>query len=58
MLMPLDAFIEETMQLIETQQQADEVLVENVRPLRNAAAEGIDSYKAFLTRLNESMLEG
>ncbi|MEZ4819484.1 MAG: SDR family NAD(P)-dependent oxidoreductase [Bdellovibrionota bacterium] len=56
--MPLDAFIEETMQLIETQQQADEVLVENVRPLRNAAAEGIDSYKAFLTRLNESMLEG
>ncbi|MCB1197947.1 MAG: hypothetical protein KDK51_06200 [Deltaproteobacteria bacterium] len=46
------------MQLIETQQQADEVLVENVRPLRNAAAEGIDSYKAFLTRLNESMLEG
>ena len=38
--MPLDAYIAEVMQLMETQPDAREILVQNVRPLRDAVASG------------------
>jgi uncharacterized oxidoreductase len=38
--MPLDAFADETMQLLAAQPDADEILVENVHPLRFAEARG------------------
>jgi uncharacterized oxidoreductase len=38
--MPLDDFLSEVMGLLESQPDADEILVESVKFLRNAEAEG------------------
>ncbi|MDP9038243.1 MAG: SDR family NAD(P)-dependent oxidoreductase [Acidobacteriota bacterium] len=51
--MPLKDFIAEAMQLLAT--PADEVLVERVKPLRNAAAEGREH--AFFQQFNDAMKE-
>ena len=48
--MPLDKFIEETMELLAT--DAEEICVENVLPLRNAA-KGDET--AFFTKFNDSL---
>jgi len=48
--MPLDAFIAEVMALLAADGSAPEVLVEQVRPFRNAEREG--QYDAFYERLN------
>jgi uncharacterized oxidoreductase len=49
--MPLDAFIAETMALLAT--PADEICVQNVLPLRNAAASGNEA--AFFQNFNDAM---
>ena len=49
--MPLAQFIEETMQVLGT--DADEILVERAKPLRNNA--GPDE-SAFVTQFNDVML--
>lgn len=48
--MPLDAFADEVISLIESQPDAQEILVEAVHPLRFAEANG--AYPATLARLN------
>lgn len=53
--MPLKDFIEETMHLLQTQPDADEILVERVKPLRFAEAAGTEKYKAFFKSFNEAM---
>lgn len=47
--MPLDDFLTEAMALIEANPNAAEILVENVKPLRNAVANG--SYESVLAML-------
>ncbi|WP_293909934.1 SDR family oxidoreductase [Deinococcus sp.] len=48
--MPLSEYISETMHLLETQPDAAEILVERVKPLRFAEANG--GYDAFFQQLN------
>lgn len=50
--MPLDAFVAEVMELLGQQPTPPEILVERVRPLRNAEASG--RFDATLSGLNES----
>jgi uncharacterized oxidoreductase len=51
--MPLGEFIAEVMQIIKTQPQAKEILVERVKPLRFAASTGEEAYEKFFTQLND-----
>jgi uncharacterized oxidoreductase len=51
--MPLDAFIAEVMGLIESQPDAHEILVERVKPLRFAEANG--NFDAFFQQFNDQM---
>jgi uncharacterized oxidoreductase len=51
--MPLDAFIEETMEILKTQPEAQEICVKTVYPLRFAAEGG--KYEAFFTGFNDAM---
>jgi short-subunit dehydrogenase involved in D-alanine esterification of teichoic acids len=48
--MPLDAYVDEVVAILEEQPDAREVLVQNVRPLRFAEVEG--RYDAMVARLN------
>jgi uncharacterized oxidoreductase len=48
--MPLDDYADEVMSLFGQQPTPEEILVENVRPLRNAEAQG--NFAAILARLN------
>jgi len=50
--MPLDKFIAEVMDLLKTQPDANEILVENVKPLRFAEK---GDYAAFFQTFNEAM---
>ena len=50
--MPLDDYADEVMSLFGQQPTPEEVLVDNVRPLRNAEAQG--NFAAILARLNEA----
>ena len=54
--MPLDVYITETMTLLETQPQAEEILVERVKPFRFAERDGAfdEIYRAF----NEAITTG
>jgi uncharacterized oxidoreductase len=51
--MPLNDFITEVMQIIKTQPDAKEILVERVKPLRFAASTGEEAYETFFTQLND-----
>jgi uncharacterized oxidoreductase len=51
--MPLDAYITETMHLLATQPDADEILVERVKPLRTAESSG--NYDAFYQKFTATM---
>jgi uncharacterized oxidoreductase len=51
--MPLDEYIAETMSLLHTQPEADEIIVERVRPFRFAERDGI--YDKVYPALNESI---
>lgn len=55
--MPLDAFIDETMQILETQPQAKEILVKNVHPLRFAGDFNAEKFDAWFEQFN-TMLAG
>lgn len=50
--MPLAAFIEEVMQILETQPDAEEVLVQRVHPQRFAAEKGQAGYDEFFAKVN------
>jgi len=50
--MPLDAFIAETMQILETQPQAKEILVKNVHPLRFAGDFNAEKFDAWFEQFN------
>lgn len=52
--MPLAAFTEEVMQILETQPDAPEVLVQRVHPLRFAAEQGREGYANAFAQLNNA----
>lgn len=52
--MPLKAFIAEVMGIFQNSPDADEILVERVKPLRFAEANG--GYQAFFTSFNDQMV--
>lgn len=51
--MPLEDFVAEVMQILETQPEATEILVEAVKPLRFAEANG--GYEAFFQQRNDAL---
>ena len=55
--MPLDEYIAETISLLETQPEADEIIVERVRPLRFAERDGRydEVYRAFNEAITEAV---
>jgi uncharacterized oxidoreductase len=54
--MPLDAFIEEVMTILKNNPEAEEILVRNVLPLREASYQGADQYKALFKQRNDLFL--
>ena len=54
--MPLKDFLAETLEILKTQPNATEVLVERVKPLRFAASNGEEKYNAFFQQFNDAML--
>jgi uncharacterized oxidoreductase len=54
--MPLKDYLDEVINLIKTQPNATEILVERVKPLRFAASNGNDKYQAFFKQFNDAML--
>ena len=53
--MPLDKFIAEVMNILTTQPNATEILVETVKPLRYAEQNGPEKYAAFFANFNNAM---
>jgi len=53
--MPLPDYISETINLLKTQPDVTEVLVERVKPLRFAEQNGPEKYTAFFTQFNDAM---
>ncbi len=53
--MPLQDYLAETIEIINTQPNATEILVERVKPLRFAAANGKEKYDAFFKQFNDAM---
>lgn len=55
--MPLDEYIAETISLLETQPEADEIIVERVKPLRFAERDGRydEVYRAFNEAITEAV---
>jgi uncharacterized oxidoreductase len=53
--MPLKEFLAEVIEIIKTQPNATEILVERVKPLRFAAANGQEKYEAFFQQFNDAM---
>jgi uncharacterized oxidoreductase len=54
--MPLQEFLDEVINIIKTQPNATEILVERVKPLRFAASNGEEKYNAFFKQFNDAML--
>jgi uncharacterized oxidoreductase len=54
--MPLKEFLDEVINIIKTQPNATEILVERVKPLRFAASNGEEKYNAFFKQFNDAML--
>jgi uncharacterized oxidoreductase len=54
--MPLKDYIAETIEIINTQPNATEILVERVKPLRFADANGKEKYDAFFKQFNDAMM--
>lgn len=55
MAMPLNDFIAESMQILQSQPKVAEVLVENVKPQRFAAEGGTEGYNAFVKSYNDAI---
>ena len=53
--MPLTDFINEVIEILRTQPNANEILVERVQPLRFAAENGQEKYEAFFQNFNDAM---
>jgi len=53
--MPLDKFIIEVMEILKTQPNATEILVETVKPLRFAEQNGAEKYNAFFNTFNDAV---
>ncbi len=53
--MPLADFINEVVNIIQTQPNATEILVERVKPLRYAEQNGAENYTAFFKQFNDAM---
>ena len=53
--MPLADFLTEVTEILKTQPNATEILVERVKPLRFAAANGHEKYEAFFQQFNDAM---
>jgi uncharacterized oxidoreductase len=54
--MPLRDYLAEAIGIIKTQPNATEILVDRVKPLRFAAAEGSEKYNAFFKQFNDAMM--
>ena len=54
--MPLKDYVAETIEILKTQPNATEVLVERVKPLRFAEHNGKDKYDAFFQQFNDAMM--
>jgi uncharacterized oxidoreductase len=54
--MPLADFLSQTIEILKTQPNVAEVLVERVKPLRFAASNGQEKYDAFFKQFNDAML--
>ena len=54
--MPLKDYLTETIELIRTQPDATEILVERVKPLRFAEQNGKEKYDAFFKQFNDAMM--
>ncbi|MGD0442647.1 MAG: SDR family oxidoreductase [Edaphobacter sp.] len=54
--MPLKDFLAEVIEIIKTQPNAAEIIVERVKPLRFAASNGQEKYDAFFKQFNDAML--
>ncbi len=54
--MPLADFISEAINIITTQPNATEILVERVKPLRFAADNGPEKYEAFFRQFNDALM--
>jgi uncharacterized oxidoreductase len=54
--MPLKDYLAETIEIIKTQPNATEVLVERVKPLRFSASNGEEKYNAFYKQFNDAMM--
>jgi uncharacterized oxidoreductase len=54
--MPLKDYLAETIEIIKTQPNATEVLVERVKPLRFSASNGKEKYNAFYKQFNDAMM--
>lgn len=55
MAMPLNDFIAESIQILQSQPEAVEVIVENVKPQRFAAESGTEGYNAFVKNYNDAI---
>ena len=55
MAMPLKGFIAESMQILQSQPEAVEVLVENVKAQRFAAENGTEGYNAQVKGFNDAV---
>jgi uncharacterized oxidoreductase len=56
--MPLAGFLNEVIEILKTQPNASEILVERVKPLRFAAENGQEKYEAFFQNFNNAMAAG
>jgi uncharacterized oxidoreductase len=54
--MPLKDFLAEVIEILKTQPNATEILVERVKPLRFAASHGEEKYNAFFQQFNDAMM--
>jgi uncharacterized oxidoreductase len=54
--MPLKDYIAEVIDIIKTQPNATEILVERVKPLRFAGSNGKEKYDAFFKQFNDAVL--
>jgi uncharacterized oxidoreductase len=54
--MPLKDYLAETIEILKTQPNATEILVERVKPLRFAEQNGKEKYDAFFQQFNDAMM--
>lgn len=54
--MPLKEFIDEVIDIMKSNPQVEEILVQRVLPQRTSSYQGADAYKSFLNTMNERLL--